>query len=452
MASTRKSSSAERAAGPVAAAERLLRAIDLRGRTVAAGFSGGVDSTVLLHVLSTLAPRFGFALRAVHVNHGISPNADDWSRFCGRICRRLDVPLETRRVSVGSSRGRGMEQAARQARRAALGKTRADSIALAHHLDDQAETVLLNLLRGAGLRGASGMPAVGRLGAKLLLRPLLEVPRAELLRYARDKGLQWIEDESNQNAALARNFLRLRVTPLIEQRYPRWREALARAARHFGEADALLAKKFSRAGSADRLRLAQLRDAPLPEARVLLREYLAARGLRPPTARRLAEMLRQLTLAAPGARVELSHDGAVVRTYRGELRIEGRPAAPVAFGPVQWTGQRRIVLAALGGEIRFRRVRGAGLALAKLEGGPLRLHLRNGGERLQPDPRRPRRTLKNLFQEAGIPAWRRDRLPLLSCGEDLVWVPGLGIDARYRAGAGAPGLAPEWVPSGDATH
>jgi tRNA(Ile)-lysidine synthase len=452
MASSRKSSSAERAVGPVAAAERLLRAIDLRGATLAVGFSGGVDSTVLLHVLSALAPRFGFALRAVHVNHGISPNSDDWARFCATGCRRLNVPLEIRRVKIGSRRGRGLEEAARQARRAVLEKTRAEAVALAHHLDDQAETVLLNLLRGAGVRGASGMPALGRLGAKLLLRPLLEVPRAELLRYARAQGLRWIEDESNQNPALARNFLRLRVTPLIEQRYPRWRETLARAARHFGEAEGLLAKRFSPAGATDRLRVAQLRDSSLAEAKLLLREHLAAKGLRPPSARRLGEMLRQLTAAAPGARVELTHDGAVVRSYRGELRIEPRPAAPVPFGPVQWTGQPRIALAALGGEVRFKRVRGTGLALAKLEGRPLRLHLRHGGERLQPDPRRPRRTLKNLFQEAGIPAWRRDRLPLLSCGEDLVWVPGLGIDARYRAAAGALGLEPQWLPIRDASH
>ena len=116
----------------------------------------------------------------------------------------------------------------------------ADAVAFAHHLDDQAETVLLSLLRGAGVRGASGMPAIGRLGTKLLLRPLLEVSRAEILRYARAKGLSWVEDESNRNPAPARNFLRLRVTPLLEQRYPRWRQALARAARHFAEADDLL--------------------------------------------------------------------------------------------------------------------------------------------------------------------------------------------------------------------
>ena len=451
MANTRKSSSADLAAGPVAAAERLLHTVDLRGATVAVGLSGGVDSTVLLQVLRALAPRHGYALRAVHVHHGISPNADSWARFCSRMCRDWGVPLEIRRVKVGSSRGKGLEAAARQARRAALEALSAGTVAFAHHLDDQAETVLLSLLRGAGVRGASGMPAVGRLGAKLLLRPLLEVSRAEILRYAQSNGLRWVEDESNRNPAHARNFLRLRVTPLLEQRYPRWRQALSRAARHFAEADGLL-REIAVAPASGRLRIADLRSSRVAVARVLLREHLAANGLRPPPARRLAEMLRQLTGAAPRARVELAHDGAVLRVYRGELRIERPLPAAAGFGAMRWTGQPRIALPALGGEIRFRRVRGAGVALAKLEGRPVKLHLRNGGERLQPDPRRPRRTLKNLFQEAGVPPWQRERLPLLFCGEDLVWVPGLGVDARYRASAGAPGLEPEWHPCGDATH
>ena len=450
MASTRKSSNADRA-GPLAAAQRLLRALDLRGKTIVVGLSGGVDSTVLLHVLRALAPAHGYALRAAHVHHGISPNADRWARFCRRMCREWSVPLTVRRVSVGSPRGKGLEGAAREVRRAALAAVRADAVAFAHQLDDQAETVLLSLLRGAGVRGASGMPALGKLGTKPLLRPLLGVARAELLGYARSNGLQWIEDESNRDPVHARGFLRLRVTPLLEQRYPRWRQALARAARHFAEADALL-RELAQAQRADRLRLADLRSRPAPAARLLLREHLAAHGLRPPTTRRLADMLSQLTRAAAGARVEFAHDGAILRAYRGELCVERLAPAASALGPVRWTGERRIALPALGGEMRFRRVRGAGVALAKLQGKPVQLRLRHGGERLQPDSRRPRRTLKNLFQEAGVPPWRRDRLPLLFCGEDLVWVPGLGVDARYRACAGAPGLQPEWHDSGHATH
>ena len=128
------------------------------------------------------------------------------------------------------------------------------------------------------------------------------------------------------------------------------------------------------------------------------------------------------------------------------------PAAAADFGPVRWTGQRRIALPALGGEMHFARARGAGVALAKLQGEPVELRLRQGGERLQPDSRRPRRTLKNLFQEAGLAPWQRDRLPLLFCGEDLVWAPGIGVDVRYRTPAGGAGLVPHWRSCGDATH
>ncbi len=451
MASSRKSSSADRASSPLVAAQRLLRTLDLSGRKIAVGLSGGVDSTVLLHVLRSLAPCHGYALRAVHVHHGISPNADRWARYCRRVCREWGVPLSIRRVNVGSRRGKGLEEAARVARRAALTRVRADAIAFAHQLDDQAETVLLSLLRGAGVRGASGMPAVGTLGAKLLIRPLLEVPRADLLGYARAEGLQWVEDESNRDPAYARGFLRLRVTPLLEERYPRWRQALARAAGHFAEADALI-RELAGTSEATHLRLEDLRNRRAPAARVLLREHLAAHGLRPPPTRRLDEMLRQLTSPAPGARMEISHDGFVLRAYRGELRLECPRAAPVALEPVRWNGERRIALPSLGGEMRFRRVRGAGLALSKLLGHPVQLRLRRGGERLQPDSHRPRRTLKNLFQEAGVPSWRRDRLPLLFCGDDLIWVPGLGVDVRYRAAAGAAGLLPQWHDSADATH
>jgi tRNA(Ile)-lysidine synthase len=451
MASTRKSSNAERPAAPLAAAQRLLGTLALRGKTIAVGLSGGVDSIVLMHVLRALEPAHGYKLRAVHVHHGISPNADAWARFCRKLCRGWRVPLSILRVDIGSPRGRGLEAAARDARRAALAGVRADAVALAHHLDDQAETVLLSLLRGAGVRGASGMPALGRLGTKPLLRPLLEVPRAELMRYAQAHGLQWVDDESNRDTAHARNFLRLRVAPLLEERYPRWRQALGRAAQHFSDADALL-REFAGARPADRLQIAQLRGRPDPAARVLLREYLAAHGLRPPATRRLAEMLRQLTGAADGARVEFAHDGAVLRVYRGELRLERLAGAAADFGPVSWTGQRRIALPALGGEMRFERVRGAGVALAKLRGRSVQLRVRRGGERLQLDLRRPRRTLKNLFQEAGLPPWQRDRLPLLFCGDDLVWAPGVGVDARYRTPAGGAGLVPHWRSCGDATH
>src|ERR1051326_9192300 len=187
-------------------------------REIAVGLSGGVDSVVLLHRLKQEYP----AVRAIHVHHGLSPNADAWAQFCRKLCRRLGVPLRIERVAVRRA-GRGLEAAAREARHAAFRKSGADCIVLAHNLDDEAETVLMNLLRGAGLRGASGMAERSRLGKQTLLRPLLGVSRKEILAYAREHRLEWIEDESNAEESFARNFIRRSVGPLLEERYPQWK-------------------------------------------------------------------------------------------------------------------------------------------------------------------------------------------------------------------------------------
>ncbi len=375
---------------------------------------------VLLHVMRALAPGFGFSVSAIHVHHGLSRNADAWRRFCGALCRRWTVRLAVRRVRVTRA-GRGLEAAAREARYACFRNSRANAIALGHQLDDQAETVLMNLLRGAGLAGASGMRASASLGEKLLLRPLLEVPREAIVRYAKVRRLDWIEDESNRDVALTRNYLRHRVAPLLAARYPRWRESLARAARHFARADA--------------------------DANRLLREFLSQQGLRAPSERKLADMLRQLSTAKRGAQVRIAHDGAVLRVYRDRVMVK-REEPVVPFAQLRWSGERRLELPQLGGELLFRKMRRGGIDLSKLGASGVTVRLRSGGERLQPDARRPRRTLKNLLQEAGVPPWERARLPLLFCGMNLIWAPGLGVDARYRAAPGAYGMVPEWCPRG----
>ena len=385
----------------------------LRGKRLAVGLSGGIDSVVLLHLLYALQPRFGYRLSAIHVNHGLSPNADGWEGFCLSFCRELDVPLTAKKVRVKKTK-HGLEAAAREARRAALQKSAADAIALAHHLDDQAETVLHNLLRGAGVEGASGMAAQSRLGGKILLRPLLHVSRKEIAAYAAEHRLGWVEDESNRNTALTRNFLRHEVGPLLASRFPRWRESLARAARHFASAGL--------------------------DSRKLLRSYLKEKGLGAPSEAKLAEMLRQLE-AGRGA---IDHEGVTFRFYRGKMFPDGTKK-PSRLKPTTWNGEPRLPLPELGGELRFKRVRGQGIDRKLLKSGGFQVRFRSGGERLQPDAKRPRRTLKNLFQEAGIPPWERERLPLLYRGDDLVWAPGLGVDARFIAASRSDGLMPEWT-------
>ncbi|HUN68724.1 MAG TPA: tRNA lysidine(34) synthetase TilS [Burkholderiales bacterium] len=388
----------------------------MRGKRVAVGLSGGLDSVVLLHLMHGQAPRLGYKLSAVHVNHGLSPNAGRWQEFCSALCLELGVPFRAIKVKVTKHR-HGLEAAARDARRAAFMKSGADAIALAHHLDDQAETVLFNLLRGAGPEGASGMPALGRLGRKLLLRPLLQVPRRAIRAYAAGHRLAWIEDESNLDESLTRNFIRRRVGPLLEERFPRWRENLARAARHFAAAEL--------------------------DSRRLLRAYLNTKGLRAPSEAKLLEMLKQLA----SGRGAVAHDGKLLRVYRDKVFLKKDEKRSVEFEPQSWNGAARLSLPALGGELRFRKVRGQGIDAILLKGRKLQVRLRSGGERFQPDARRPRRTLKNLFQEAGVPPWERERLPLIFCGKDLVWVPGVGVDAKYLSAGRAPGIVPHWRPS-----
>ena len=382
---------------------------------MAVGLSGGLDSVVLLHLMHGLAPRLGYKLSASHVNHGLSPNAGDWRKFCSAFCLELGVPFKAIKVKVKKQR-HGLEAAARAARRAAFTSVRADAIALAHHLDDQAETVLFNLLRGTGLAGASGMHARGALGRKLLLRPLLDVPRGEIRAYAAAHRLAWIEDESNADEGLTRNFIRRRLGPLIASKFPRWQENLARAARHFAGAEL--------------------------DAQTLLRAYLKGQGLRAPSEAKLLEMLKQLGSTS----AQIAHDGVVFRRYRDKIfHMKAKNGSP--FKPQTWNGESRLALPALGGELRFKRVRGGGIASERIKDKRLQVRLRSGGERLRPDARRPSRTLKNLFQEAGVPPWQRERMPLLFCGADLVWAPGLGVDAKFLSAGGAPGILPVWQPS-----
>ena len=399
MANSRKPRSAE----VTAAVGRALEAV--QGKRILVGLSGGVDSVVLLHALAQRQK-----VSAAHIHHGLSPNADQWAEFCRRLCKRLGVPLTVRKVKVAKR----TEADARKARYDALRQLPFDVLALAHQLDDQAETVLMNLLRGAGPQGARGMRPVARFDGRILLRPLLDVPREAIVAYAREHKLTWIEDESNASDAFTRNFLRLRIGPLLAERYPRWREALARAARHFAAAEV--------------------------DANKALREFLTAQGLRAPSEAKLVEMLKQLM--GKGTRTTIRHDGAQLRMYRGAVTVERRTAKP--FGGVAWRGESTLALPELGGELRFRRRRGEGIDDRFVTKGKLAVKLRSGGERLQLDAKRPRRTLKNLFQEAGVPPWERERLPLIYCGGDLVWVPGVGTDCRYRSAGKTIGWVPEW--------
>jgi len=431
------------------------------------GLSGGVDSVVLLHLLHRLAARHSWRLSALHVHHGISPNADAWAGFCATLCARLGVDLQIEHVDIAPLRTHGVEAAARELRHAALARQRCDYIALAHHADDQAETLLLQLLRGTGVRGASAMPVLSssrrpvlsqsrlpaeRTGVPQLLRPLLHSSRREILDYAAMYQLSWIEDESNADNSYPRNFLRHRVLPLLSEKFPAWRDTLGRSAQHFAEAsdllDELAQQDAVQAVVADTLAVASLQVFSPARAKNLLRYFLHRNNAPMPQAVQLDDMLRQLCDARGDAAVciEYGADAPVhagrwqVRRYRGKAYVQRAPAEFERDLILHWHGENELAWAPLDSLIRFQRVMGQGISLVKLQQAAVSLRLRRGGESLRPRPQAATRTLKKLLQEHEVPPWRRERLPLLYCGEQLVCVVGVAIAAKYQATKGELGL------------
>lgn len=299
--------------------QNYLAARTAPGERFCVGLSGGRDSVVLLHLLARLG--LGARLSAVHVHHGLSPHAQAWTDFCRGVCDRLGVSLRVERVAVHPDGGLGIEAAARNARYEVFRRCDADCLLLAHHQGDQAETVLFNLLRGTGVTGAAAMPPERRLGELRLLRPLLGIPRSEIEAYARDNGLAWVDDESNDDSGFSRNFLRHRVLPVIEGRFPGAAACLAGAASHFAEADALLAEvaesDWQACAEGDCLPIARLRGLSPARLKNLLRHRLRRLGWRVPAARRLEEFVRQLLECAPDTHPAL-------HLPDGEMRVTGR--------------------------------------------------------------------------------------------------------------------------------
>lgn len=412
------------------------------------GYSGGLDSTVLLHLLAGLRQTLDFELGAVHVHHGLSPNADVWVSVCEANCRRLDVPLEVHRVSVVAD-GEGIEAAARAARYAVFAGQSADFVLVAHHGDDQAETLLLRLLRGAGVHGLSAMAEERGLAGMRLLRPLLDVAREELLGYARLHRLVHVEDESNVDLSLSRNWLRRRVLPELEARFPAGRVVLARTADRLAESaellDDLARLDLVAVENEAGLDLAELGKLGEARARNLLRYWLRARTGTAPYAAHLDELLGQLLNAAPGRQPFWHWGGKVLHRHRGRVGLV--PDLQPASGEWVWRGESDLALGEHG-RLVFHSTVGEGLAADRLPESGGVVGWRVGGEKLKPDCRRPRRTLKNLLREAGLAPFERLRLPLLTIDGRPAWVAGIGVDCDFQAGLGEPGWLISWLPRG----
>jgi tRNA(Ile)-lysidine synthase len=433
-----------------AAVQRGLDAHVPAGAPIAIALSGGRDSVVLFDALVRLAPARDHRLSALHVHHGLSPHADAWQRFCAELCAEHNVALSVRAVDVPRTPQTSLESEARRLRYAALTEMAAAAdvpfVALAHHRDDQAETLLLQLLRGAGPHGLAGMSET-RVGARgvTFLRPLLGIARAEIDACAIAAQLRWVDDESNAQTRYLRNAVRHTLMPALADLFPNPAATLARAAAHQAEAALLAddlaahdARLVSDGVTLDRAALAAL---PLHRARNLLRWFLRQQGLPAPSSARLAAMIGQLGSARGDANVCVAHGGVELGVHRGRVAIHAK-AAPQFDLP--WRGEQMLVLPH--GRLVFARTEGEGLDERQLAGAPVRVRSRVGGERLQLAPNRPRRALKSILQDAAMPAWERRALPLLFCGGTLAAAAGVGVDVAFHARPGQAGVTLRWQP------
>lgn len=416
---------------------------------IAIAYSGGLDSTVLLDA----AVRVAGASRcvALHVHHGLSANADAWVAHAEASAARLGVEFESMRVDVPRDSGLGIEASARERRYAALDamceRHGAAALWLAQHADDQAETVLLQLLRGAGIAGLAAMAPRYRPDGAIVerVRPLLRLLRAQLERYATQHALAWIDDESNGDTRYARNALRIDVLPALAVHFPGFRDALGRAAQHAAAAQRLLDDlaelDFAVASRDDGQALSRDALVAFDDTRGanLLRFWMRRLGLPGASAARLANMMRQLRAARDAHALRVDHAGQCLRLYRDVVYWEaGDSAEPADDGTgtphpesvLAWAGQEVWHLPGWRGTFVFASA-GAGstdaVPEALLRGARLAVRARAGGERMRTSPGGPGRTLKNLFQERGVPAWQRD-VPLLFAGDRLIYVPRLGVN------------------------
>ncbi|VAW86250.1 tRNA(Ile)-lysidine synthetase [hydrothermal vent metagenome] len=408
-------------------------------------FSGGIDSHVLLHAMATLRPQLSATLNAVHVNHGLNAKAVEWAAHAVSVCDLLDIPCHVFNVNASAEKGESPEAAARDARYDAFSALieAGDVLLTAHHREDQAETLLLQLVRGAGPHGLAAMPLSRSFSNGQLARPLLATEQALINHYAAEKALLWVEDPSNQNLGFERNFLRHEVMPVLKAHWPALSRTLSRSAAHCAEAAGLL----------DELALEDLKHAaqwrqgrPLPE-RIPL-DYLQQMG--PPRRKNLLRFwIKKLDLGIVSSTVIGQIEASMINTKEdampliswqgGELRryrqhLYAMPLLPSfdASTMLRWQWEKgglklptaQGVLNAHISEVNIENDKPRGLSLAQCEKLPMTVRFRRGGERCQLAGRQHHHELKGLLQQAAVPPWQRERIPLIYLGDQLAAVVG----------------------------
>ncbi|MGB5333730.1 MAG: tRNA lysidine(34) synthetase TilS [Woeseiaceae bacterium] len=423
----------------------LLESVAGKPSRYVIAFSGGLDSTVLLHALASLREDLGVPMVAIHIDHGLHDDSGAWSEHCETVAAELGVDYRSLSVAVQLESGKGPEASARDARYEALHAELAygDWLLSAHHREDQAETLLLNLVRGSGPLGIAGIRAIRRFGPGWLARPLLETNRAELVEYAEREALHWLEDPSNADRRFDRNFLRHDILPRLRSRWSDIAARLQRSAGLSGEASLLLSDLAeidleSVGGRPERLPIDGLLALTSARQRNLLRHALRCLGLSTPTMMQLERILSEVIPAREDAQPLVSWPGAAVRRYRNALYLLPENLVELPE-PIEVSGNE-VPLGAGMGALQFVPGQIRGLSQGLLARG-IRVRFREGGEQFQPEGQAHTRKLKKLLQQEGVVPWMRNRLPLVYAGDELVAVGDLWLAA---AAVSEPGVAVRW--------
>lgn len=435
--------------------EVLMQFPDIHRYWVA--YSGGLDSHVLLHTMVALSGKLpGGELRAVHVDHGLNPDAQAWSRHCRRVCDNLGVPCYCLQVSVPSEHGESPEAAARSARYSAIVELidKGDGLLTAHHQDDQAETVLLQLMRGGGPEGLAGMPVCASFGRGWLVRPLLGFSRDQLRGYGYRQGLEWVEDQTNLDTGLDRNWLRHEVIPRLKSRWPAMTRTVARSAGHCFESVELsvqLAESDLPKVMGDQpntlsvkalLQLMKTRGEA--RCRNVLRVWIERLGIPLPACTHLHHVVKDILMAPWDAKPLVHWGGGEARRYRDLLYIMHPLPEYDRDRHYRWDLHHPLYIPGVG-TLRARAAYGRGLNAELCRSCPVTVRFRQGGERCRPCGRNHRHRLKNLFQEQGVVPWARHRIPLIYMGDELAAATGLWVCQDFVVDPHRTGMVIELV-------
>jgi tRNA(Ile)-lysidine synthase len=432
--------------------ERFVKHKNARRLLVA--LSGGVDSVSLLHKLCELRTHYDLSVAALHVDHQIQPESEQWMKHCQAQCDELKVPLKTVKLNLQDS-GHGQEAAARQARYDWFHSqiTPADVLVLAHHMGDQIETVLLRLFRGSGLLGLGAMHEIRQFGLGWMARPLLGVSKEEIIAYARKKDLRYIEDPSNLDTYIDRNFVRHEVLPLIRLRWPSVDQTIFRSSDHLKTIQSSLDKgaqvdlkmflclsKPTLLGDSGCIRIGDLINLDQTRIVDVLRYWIRCEGLTLPSTGKMNELMRQVFGNETMGRGGIRWKEGEFRAYRGFLYL--LPVQPKLCNPAtqHWQGLDAVSIKEVGVALSVCRRRGSGIRVSFIKNAPFILDWQHRARVIRPSRSHHNRTIKNLFQESGIPSWERCRLPYVYLGDDLVCIPGLAVEKAYAASGTEIGL------------